>query len=190
MPTHLDSSPQSSPLPALPLDQEPVVHLSICGPRTNTRRAEGPSGPAGSIASSLAAFCPFLLLTKRRCPDVLGTQISVVFGAGKAFSPSPLQHVLRELRMWCLLSPREMLPLKWENLPAPMPSYKEVRSEPMSRTPTFWAPGRGAAEATAGRARGQVWWPPQGASLRCRKCSSRGDTLRDSPAISLQTVTF
>lgn len=102
-------------------------------------------------------------------------------GAGKAFSTSPLQHVLGELRMWCPTSLREMLPPTWENLPAQMPAlYMEVRSEPTSRTlPPGLQEGRQQVQWRGGAARGQVW-RPQGASLHCRKCSSRGDALRDS----------
>jgi len=55
----------------------------VRGPGTNTRRASAPSGPAPSTASSPASFCPFLLLTKHRCPDVPGTWHSAVLGAGK-----------------------------------------------------------------------------------------------------------
>lgn len=112
-------------------------------------------------------------------------------GAGKAFSTSPLQHVLGELRMWCPTSPREMLPPKWENLPAQMPAlYMEVRSEPTSRTlPPGLQEGRQQAQWRGGAARGQVW-RPQGASLRCRKCSSRGDALRDSPPFHYKLLHF
>lgn len=93
--------------------------------------------------------------------------------------------------MWCPTSPREMLPPKWENLPAQMPSlYMEVPSEPTSRTlPPGLQEGGQQAHGWVGTARGQVG-RPQEASLRCRKCSSRGDALGDSRPFHYKLLHF
>lgn len=149
-PGHLESSLLGSPLPPLPSDPESVVNLSVrvgLGLRQGGQRY--PSGPARSTAS----FCRFLLLTKHRCPDVLGTKHSSVIVSGNTFSTSPPRYVFGELGMWHQISPRKMLPQKWENLMAQMPSlYVEIKSEPKPRVPTFSAP------RFTGSSGGEDWW--------------------------------
>lgn len=64
-----------------------VTCLSIWAP--GLKRAQVLSGPAGPTASSPATFCPFLLLTKRGCPDVLGIWPSSVWCGGRLSLPAP-----------------------------------------------------------------------------------------------------
>lgn len=61
--------------------------------------------------------------------------------------------------MWRQTSPRKMLPQKWENLLAQMPSlYTEIKSEPKSRAPTFSAPR--VTGSSGGEDEGLSLWPP------------------------------
>lgn len=167
------------------MDPEPVVNLSIRVGLELTQRAQVPSGPALSTTS----FCRFLLLTKHGCPNVLGTKHSCLW-LGEHFLHRPPHGMC--LGSWgCGVKPPQgKCYLRsgrtcWPRCPpSTRRSNLNLSQEPLP------SQLQGSPGAAAGKTRGRVCGHLLGASLHCRKCSSGGEALGDSPAISLQTVTF
>lgn len=124
---------------------------------------DGHKEGTGNQALHALPLLPSFLLPpppdKTRCPDVLGAPLSAVSAAGNASSTRPRRRVLGSHGRGGP-QPRGNCHLRSENLPAQMPSTRRSALN-LSQEP-YLLGSEGDSEAGAGRARGQVWWPPQG----------------------------
>lgn len=124
---------------------------------------DGHKEGTGNQALHALPLLPSFLLPpppdKTRCPDVLGAPLSAVSGAGNASSTRPRRRVLGSHGRGGP-PPRGNCHFRSENLPAQMPSTRRSALN-LSQEP-YLLGSEGDSEAGASRARGQVWWPPQG----------------------------